>query len=63
MTQDELKLKQKTHEVTLLSCSTILGIQELQFLLENHPHEKQRTKNVDSMSVLIFSAHLQSFEL
>ena len=45
MTQDKLKLKQKTHEVTLLSCYTILGIQELQFLLENHPHEKQRTKN------------------
>ena len=36
MTQDELKLKQKTHEVMLLSCYTILGIQELQFLLKSH---------------------------
>lgn len=36
MTQDELKLKQKTHEVMLLSCYTILGIQQLQFLLKSH---------------------------
>ena len=64
MTQDELKLKLNTHEVMILPCYTILGIQELQFLLKNHigehPHEKQSTKNVDSMSVLIFLPHLQS---
>lgn len=67
MTQDELKLKLNTHEVMLLPCYTILGIQELQILLKNHtgehPHEKQSTKNVDSMSVLIFLPHPQSSEL
>ena len=31
--------------------------------LKNHPREKQSTKNVDSMSALIFLLHLQSFEL
>lgn len=32
MTQDELKLELKADEVMLLSCSILLGIQELQFL-------------------------------
>lgn len=32
MTQDELKLELKVHEVMLLSCYILLGIQELQFL-------------------------------
>lgn len=45
MTQDELKLELKAHEVMLLSCYILLGIQELQFLSWNptgkFPHKKQ----------------------